>query len=474
MIIANSVNFIMREFVVIICAVVLGILLLISPTFAGAFLFVGVAILICSQNLLSTLSLFIFLAPYSGMELFNKKFLPVPGAKPFILLSLFIILIAFLHGKKAQKMPRYAMLFGVGVLTILTISTLRSIPHFKLIAPYMEEDNFTLTNYILSMYFKPFFYFMPLILIAKFATTREAIEKIIKVFNVSMFGLSFFLFSMYALKCPNKTSIPATREFFETFMHMHTNSIGFFYSLAFPVLIAHNDVKKGIFNKLNILLCLFVVGILYSRTAYVLVLLSFFSYLFTSKKLGSLPIAIFCIFLALVMLPATVKERAETGISDKDTKAISADRIQGIWMPTFEDYLQSPVKFIVGNGRYSLVLTDAYQKGYVEVEKSPHSLYFEQLFDNGIIGLGLMLMLLFYIGSNIMKNLKYFQNGGIFPKEYIYAVLVSLGNYLLAGVTGQSFYPELANTYLWSILGIGIAMIELNARHKRQGVRSIS
>jgi len=46
-------------------------------------------------------------------------------------------------------------------------------------------------------------------------------------------------------------------------------------------------------------------------------------------------------------------------------------------------------------------------------------------------------------------------------KENLYACIVSILCFLIAGMAGQSFFPKHSNVFLWVILGCTVASLKL-------------
>ena len=211
---------------------------------------------------------------------------------------------------------------------------------------------------------------------------------------------------------------------------------------------------------LSIVLAIAALGILYSRTAYLTLLLSFILYLFLSKRAKFLPILLVGVIVLSFTVFTSVKERATHGFESKEYDDICAGRIEGIWKPLFDEYSQSAKKFLIGNGRYAIKVSDSANNGsLISAAGHPHNMYIEQILDAGILGLIVFVLFYFVLLTRAFRNL----SKPILPRlrEYQYAVIVSLISFLISGLTGRSFFPDAENSFIWIVVGIAIVINRL-------------
>ena len=156
----------------------------------------------------------------------------------------------------------------------------------------------------------------------------------------------------------------------------------------------------------------------------------------------------------------SVKERATHGFESKEYDDIFAGRIEGIWKPLFDEYSQSAKKFLIGNGRYAIKVSDSANNGsLISAAGHPHNMYIEQILDAGILGLIVFVLFYFVLLTRAFRNL----SKPILPRlrEYQYAVIVSLISFLISGLTGRSFFPDAENSFIWIVVGIAIVINRL-------------
>lgn len=405
---------------------------------------------------LYALGIFIFLLPYSSTELFRDSLGSLPGAKPLHLLALFVMAIAVINYRQSTKMPKFASLFAVFILIIFTASIVRSLAYFETIN-WLREVELSLFNYILSDFVKPLLYFIPIIIIVKFTTRFKHLEFLLKILVLSITALSIYLLYSCLFKIGFNGDIRQIEEYYALNLGLHRNDLANFYIIGFPLVLANCFLKKNIMSFLSIGLSVAAIGFLYSRTAYIIMLLAFIFYLFISKRAKFLPVFLVLAFALSFIISASIIERASKGLESNDLELISAGRIEGIWLPLVEEFTGDAGDLLLGKGRYAILSSQAAQRELILIVEHPHNMYLEQLIDAGLIGLITFMLFFILLLKKAFKSLGNIRDYKV--REYQYAMIVSIVSYLIAGMTGRSFFPLLSNGYLWIIAGLAIAII---------------
>ena len=195
--------------------------------------------------------------------------------------------------------------------------------------------------------------------------------------------------------------------------------------------------------------------------------LSFLFYLLVSKRTKYLPF-LFAIGIGVsFVISSDIISRASKGLDSGDRNQISAGRTDNTWLPLVEEYAQDPKKLLVGNGRYAIVSSQAVTEGFTPDDFwHPHNMYLEMVMDAGMVGFVVIVPMFVMIFRKIYRNIPNVQDLKI--REYHYAVIVSMISYFVAGITGRSLFPGMKNSYLWIIMGIGIALLEISKLSKEE------
>jgi hypothetical protein len=180
-------------------------------------------------------------------------------------------------------------------------------------------------------------------------------------------------------------------------------------------------------------------------------------YLLISKRAKFLPFLLVIIFGFSFVVSTSIIERASKGLGSKDRHEISAGRIDNIWIPLIDEYLENPKKLLFGNGRYAIISSDSAARGVILDVRNPHSMYLEQILDAGIIGLLIVMLFYVYLFKKIYKCIGAIKD--VKTREYLYAVIVAMMSFFIAGITGRSLFPRVSNSYFWIILGVALAIL---------------
>ena len=172
---------------------------------------------------------------------------------------------------------------------------------------------------------------------------------------------------------------------------MHANDLGRLYAVAYGLLLfAWAESKERLFRLACLATMAVVVTALvftFSRGAFagfLVVNALFLLWRFNMKTMALLVVAGVA-FLA--MLPPEVWMRLSMGMGES-ADAVSAGRLEGIWLPLVPELLSSP---LWGHGKSSIMWSEPMAKGLMHVVTHPHNAYLEALLDMGLIGLVLVI-----------------------------------------------------------------------------------
>jgi len=273
---------------------------------------------------------------------------------------------------------------------------------------------------------------------------------------------------------PDLRNVDEASEYYLLNFGMHRNDLANFFIIGFPIVIGRFFIKKSVLNISILLLTIIATGFLFSRTAYLLLILSFALYLIFSKRAKFLPIFVAVLFGLSLIISTVIVERATKGLQSRDSDEISAGRISSIWLPLIDECFENPTKLLFGKGRYAILSSNAAARGTIlETIDHPHNMYLELVLDVGFFGLivvsGFFAVLLRKCYHAMRTSSK------LITTEYYHVITVSIISYFFAGMTGRSLFPVLSNSYLWVIAGLAIALnrISDNAEQEHQNGNQI-
>jgi len=455
----------------VVAAFALGVLAVASTVSAMAALAASIVFMLSYHHPLRALYVLILMTPFSGSPFLDHHFFQAPGAKPFILTAFMVIAVMLINQDQAIKMPRVAVISSSIVLSLLTISVLRSTNHLTVINSFRPES-LSFSRYILSDYLKPIIYFLPFIVVTRCARTETQQEQVLRLVVLALCCLSACLLYLCVAAGKGGLNEATVNVLYANNLGAHRNQLATYYILGFPIVLSYFFRRRNALSVIAIVLSLLAATFLYSRTAYFNIPLGVLGYLAISKRMKLWPIAILLFILFISVISVSVKERALTGTRSGDIDALSAGRTGGIWTPLIDEYLHNPSKLLWGAGRYGILVSQSKKNGgELEGIEHPHNMYLEQLIDNGILGAALMIGIhLLIIGSYIHKLI----NTMTSFDEYRYGVLLSMLMYFLAGLTGRSLFPVYDNSFLWIIMAIACLKIsQVDLALKASDARSI-
>src|SRR5262249_3168215 len=181
---------------------------------------------------------------------------------------------------------------------------------------------------------------------------------------------------------------PDLRNFY-TPLGIHANTLGRMHlSVLTLLLFVWADCKEPRI-RLFLLLTMGVVAmallLTFSRAAIGAAGLVGVVFLVWKFNVRSLTVAIIGLVLIAVLAGAAIWTRVTLGIG-QGANAVSADRLDGIWLPLLPELWKSP---LWGNGLNSVLWSFPMQNGAMIPVGHPHSAYLESLLDMGIIGTAL-------------------------------------------------------------------------------------
>jgi len=444
----------LKQAAYILFGITLGIMLLQSPYLAWLIVLGLFTVVLLSKSPFYALFIFIIFIPYSSTELFNEYVIDLPGARLINILGFLVVAAGIWHHKNSEKLPTYAFYFITAIFVIFTIGVFRSLSHLDQLMQLADDIEST-HGYLLSHYVKPLLYFIPTFVIIKYAKGKKQLEFVVNILVFSAVAFALYLLFLFLFKSPDKNEL--ARDYMTSILKIHGNAIATFLLVAFPIVLARYFTRQNLISAICLVLTIAAIGITYSRTAYLTLLFSLLAYLILSERAKLLPFFLVAVFALSFTIFTSVKERATHGFKSREYNEIFAGRIDGIWLPLWDEYSKSAKKMLIGNGRYSIKVSDSANRGYlVSAAGHPHNMYMEAILDAGILGLIVFVSFYYILLKKTFKNLKRFR----FPelREYQFAVLVSLMSFLIAGLTGRSFFPRTENSFIWLVIGITIAL----------------
>lgn len=410
-----------------------------------------VGIILINRPKLS-LYLIILLIPFNGMELMHRPIGLIPGLKLHTLVVLAIGGI-LLFTKKIRKLRIEDIIFFSGVSIILSVATFRSLTNSIEINSMFWGNNYDLSTYLNTHLITPLMILLPYLYILFFVNDIKEIHTLIHIIIFSMLILSVVIITLYVI---NISNINSDYEYFRSILGqtlgLHGNDIANFYLITYTLILANTLARKKILNIITLFITFIGIGLLFSRTAYILVLISTFLFILFSKRKKIIPYLLIIMLLGFSVLKVTpIGERILYGFdsSSVDINSISAGRTSDIWEPLIKHLSDNPKIILFGYGLHGIWKSTPFISGYMLQVGHAHNMYLNIIFDTGLIGL---IFFLIYYAWYLIRIRK---TGEKYDQDIILSIKISIIAYLISGLSGRTFFPRINNAVLWIIIALG-------------------
>lgn len=240
---------------------------------------------------------------------------------------------------------------------------------------------------------------------------------------------------------------------------IHANELGRLYLSAYALLLftaaapGEKSVPRPILLA-SLALAVISLVLTFSRGAFLGFMVVNVLFLLWRRS-GKVLLAAALLALALPLLvPEAVFERLGMGFGE-GANAVSAGRIEGLWLPLLPAVLESPV---VGHGLASILWSDAMHVAAVDPTQvigatHPHNAYLEALLDMGVAGLALLLAYFLHVYRRLRALAA---DAALRPelRGFLQGAAAGLAALLISWVADSSLAPRAEQTYLWFAIGM--------------------
>jgi O-antigen ligase len=404
--------------------------------------------------------LLVLMLPLSATQLFPYSLMGMPGLNPMNVLVMATLAAYLLHGGKLRQLAPAPVVWLLVVPIV--VAGLLGMQHIDEIAEvFFETESLLVTplGYLQQFVLRPLLLIAVALLLAVAVTRSAKPERFLApiIGAVWLMGLIELVFIALSGTPLGALASASARGFYED-IGIHANELGRVFMVAYALLLfvwwetRQAALKAVLFLTLGIA-CIAMV-LTFSRGA----LLGFFvvNGLFLMWKFNArtLALALFAGAFAAVLAPEYLWSRMTFGFDD-DMNAVSADRIDGIWLPLLPEIWKSP---LWGNGLASTMWSPPMVAGTMLPAGHPHNAYLEAVLDVGFIGLALMLLFYWHVwkgfrtlGSNAFLSP---EMRGLFQ-----GASAALITFVITGASGSSLRPEGEFCILWLAIGMMYGML---------------
>jgi O-antigen ligase len=449
--------------------------LLIAGALAGAAvalagvngLILCVALLGCAFILLDFrvgVALLVVLMPLSRSAMFPHAMFGITGLNPVNLLLAGTLGACLLQnlgaGKLREFVPRpllwlyLAPLVAAGALGVRHVEDI--VPGFYQYGLIQFHDA---AGYLRDMLFKPLLLVVFALLVAAAAARSARPEALLAPALLSVWVMAALVLGFVALSGAGlgQLATSGARSFLSP-LGIHANDLGRLYVSAYALLLfTWAAAGPGALRALlaaSVGLVVVALVLTFSRGALLGFMVVNVLFLAWRRSGKVLLIGALLALAAPLLVPEVVFQRLGTGFGE-GANAVSAGRIDGLWLPLLPEVLASP---LFGHGLASILWSDAMQVAEVDPTRvigatHPHNAYLETLLDMGLVGLALL-------GAYYLHVWRGFRALGADPAldarlaGFFQGAAAALAALLAVAVFDSSLAPRAEQAYLWLAIGL--------------------
>ena len=401
----------------------------------------------------------VVLMPLSALTFFPHEMMGIRGLNPLNIILFLTALSYVVHaGLRRWRDPLVPTRLLAWYVLPIGIAALVGMSSVGLIPPHFLAQKLILFNdsagYLRDMFIKPQFLVMLALLVALAVRHSARPERFIYLMLASGWVFcalvgALLLRSGIPLR---ELASPLARTVLGQ-LGMHANEMGLLLNMLYALtLFSIRGAHAGFMKKfLFVSSVVFALSLLmtFSRGAF----LGFFlvNLMYFWKRI-SVKTVIVALLLAAAIGPFVVKplmERALTGVERGDRAAVTAGRLDGIWLPLLPYVLAEPV---LPHGIYSILWSTPVRLNRMLPVAQTHSAWLGGLMDLGLVGFGFVLAFLLYVRREFIRLSHQHPSPTLQGMFAGGAVLVPL--WFIQGLTDDHFTPSFSQSYFWIALGI--------------------
>jgi len=409
--------------------------------------------------------LLLLMLPMSPSDLFPRTLMQVPGLNPLNLLVAATVASYVISGRARTAGPALRQpVLWLYVLPIC-VAALIGMPHLQEIPVLVTSAGTTITQftnerqYLIVTALKGIVIVAIALMIGAAAARSRKPEGFIVAIAASawimaLIQLGFILYMGMPLA---DMASPDARNFYGP-IGLHANTLGRMHlsvlTLLLFVWVDCRQPRMRLFLMLTMGLVAIALLLTFSRAAIGAAGLVAVLFLVWKFNVRSLTLAILGLAFIALLGGAVIWARVTVGFGE-GANAVSAGRIDGIWLPLLPEIWKSP---LWGSGLNSVLWSFAMQTGSMLPVGHPHSAYLEALLDMGVVGTALLLAYF----AHVWKGFRAVSKDATLSPEmraFFQGATACMCAFLVTCLVGGSFRPDPEAAYLWIAIGLMYGML---------------
>jgi hypothetical protein len=402
--------------------------------------------------------LVLVLLQVSGTVFIPRELLGIQGLNPINLLIVGTALSYFVShvGSRKLRIPWTPVLIYAYLLPFM-LATAIGARNVHLIPGAFEALKLTSFNsgigYFRDLFIKPSFVVLGALLMALVIQEAKHPSRYVHVISGGCVLLALAVLGAFVLSGASVSLLSSSgARGFLSVLGMHANEIGLALNLGYSILIFSILGQKGLSRAL-ILMALIVIAIAilitFSRAAIGAFVVANIIFLIRRKRFGTIIVfGVLAILLGLFFLDP-IMARLGTGVDTGDRGALSAGRLDRIWLPLLDEL---SISWLFPHGPSAIMWSKPMLNGSILLVGHTHSAYLGLLYDYGILFGALIVGFLVYLFRQFLKFAKEDSDVGM---RYLFeGASVAMVVLALQGISDDRFTPTVAQAALWCAVGM--------------------
>jgi hypothetical protein len=405
--------------------------------------------------------LLVFLMAFSSTILIPRQVFGLVGLNPMnVLLAVTLLSVVVRRILKRESIqfvrpPNIMLCYLVLIVFAAALGSFHAHQSVPLANSQGTYETMTKAKYLLENFFKPMVILLVAWLLAVQAGNGGG-RSLIWAVAVAAFVFCSIVITYIVASGTGLEALASSRaRGFLSWTGMHANELGLLSNITFALLLYTGlGMPKG-GGRLAFIACAAATALTavctFSRGAFLGVLVVGAYYLVSRRRFRQLAASFAVLAAVAAFLPSAFVDRATTGLQKGDSSAITAGRLDGIWLPLWPTVWERPV---LGHGLSSTLWAEPNIRGTMLPVGHPHSAYLGVLLDFGLVG-AVVVTLVFRSMWKLFRELfthhpdPFWQ--GVFEGGSVCMLVL-----LAQGMTGDRFVPTYAQASLWLAYGLAI------------------
>ena len=412
--------------------------------------------------------LLVLLLPFASTQVVPRQMFGVTGLNLencLLVLTLSSLCLASLLNRGAVRFPRLPLALLVYVALIALAAYRGSGSTERGITPAGDEP-LTVSRYLLDSFAKPMIIVVVAWLAAVVSRNGNG-QRLIWALAVAYVAFFVLIVGYLAVNGISLHSLASSRaRGFLNWTGMHANEVGLMANLGFAILLYTAAATARPLLRLTLFACAVAAAttaaLTFSRGAFIGIAIIVGYYLFARRRTGQFVLALSIIVGVALILPDAFVERATTGLSTEDTYAITAGRLDTIWLPLLPTFWEAP---ILGHGLDSTPWATPNLRGAMLPVGHPHSAYLGVLLDLGMVGVPIVAAFFWSAWAMFGRLAKNHADPlwrGIFEGGIVCLICLAV-----QGFTDDRFVPTYSQVALWLCYGLALGQAQSTCSTKR-------